>query len=157
MNFNREIDGFEVSLRIDGYESPSKHAFGDSWCNCGFSFKFGDVVNYSKEDDEFLTPEEVDIISQGLTELLDGNITEQCTIELTEPYFLFKLYPVKDLRPDSRYSYIAPGCEMQDIYVEWRIYFWNDAPTGNYLTITLDREDITALRDFLNSCITQHI
>ncbi len=25
-----------------------------------------------------------------------------------------------------------------------------------YLTVTLDREDITALKDFINSCITQH-
>lgn len=32
MVFERNLNGIEVILRIDNYESPSKHTFGDWWC-----------------------------------------------------------------------------------------------------------------------------
>ena len=63
MVFERNLNGIEVILRIDNYESPSKHTFGDWWCDCGFSFRMGklaEIINYRKDHDELLTPEEVD-------------------------------------------------------------------------------------------------
>ena len=60
MVFERDIDGIEVKLRIDDYEDPSKHDFGDVWCDCGYSFRFGNAINNYKDHDEILTPEEVD-------------------------------------------------------------------------------------------------
>lgn len=33
MVFERNLNGIEVILRIDNYESPSKHTFGDWWCD----------------------------------------------------------------------------------------------------------------------------
>lgn len=152
MLFNRSIGGVDILLRIDGYQSPSKHEFGDYWCDCGFSFHFGEIINYEKDSDELLMPEEVDELADALTDLLDGRITEPKEEMMTEPDFVFMLYPVKDLRTDSKYTYVKPGFEMQDIYVEWRIFFWNGGLTDNFLTINMDREDITAFRDFLNSC-----
>lgn len=46
-------------------------------------------------------------------------------------------------------GYVAPGHEFQDIYVEWRVFFWDDGLTENYLNVTLYRDDIIAFRDFL--------
>lgn len=155
MIYNRNVSGIEIMLRIDNYQSPTKHSFGDWWCDCGFSFKFGNVINYSVEHDELLMPEDIDGLTASLTELLNGNIKESTEEPMTEPDFVFVLYPQKDLRKDPKYTYISPGHEIQDIYVEWRIFFWDDGLTSNYLTITLDRDDIISFRDFLNSCRTE--
>lgn len=155
MIYNRNVSGIEIMLRIDNYQSPAKHSFGDWWCDCGFSFKFGNIINYSVEHDELLMPEDIDGLTASLTELLNGNIEEPTEEPMTEPDFVFVLYPQKDLRTDPKYTYISPGHEIQDIYVEWRIFFWDDGLTSNYLTITLDRDDIISFRDFLNSCRTE--
>lgn len=78
MVFERNLNGIEVILRIDNYESPSKHTFGDWWCDCGFSFRMGklaEIINYRKDHDELLTPEEVDGLADALTNLLEGKST----------------------------------------------------------------------------------
>ncbi len=152
MVFERDFNGIQVMLRIDNYQAPSKHDFGDVWCDCGYSFRFGDIIHYYKDHDELLMPEEIDELAAVLSKLLDGAVTEPCEFPMTEPDFVFWLYPEKNLRNDSKYTYIAPGCEIQDIYVAWRIFFWNGGLTKNFLTITLNRADITAFRDFLISC-----
>lgn len=152
MVFERNLNGIEVILRIDNYESPSKHTFGDGWCDCGFSFRMGklaEIINYRKDHDELLTPEEVDGLADALTNLLEGKINELQEYPLVEPDFVFLLYPIKDLRTDPKYTYVAPGHEFQDIYVEWRVFFWDDGLTENYLNVTLYRDDIIAFRDFL--------
>ena len=152
MVFERNLNGIEVILRIDNYESPSKHTVGDWWCDCGFSFRMGklaEIINYRKDHDELLTPEEVDGLADALTNLLEGKINELQEYPLVEPDFVFLLYPIKDLRTDPKYTYVAPGHEFQDIYVEWRVFFWDDGLTENYLNVTLSRDDIIAFRDFL--------
>ena len=53
------------------------------------------------------------------------------------------------------YTYIRPVCEIQDIYLEWKIFFWNHGLTENYLTITLYRDDIEMLRDYFSLVINQ--
>ena len=94
----------------------------------------------------------MDALAAGMTELLDGTIAEPCEITFLEPDFVFMLYPQKDLRNDPAYTYVAPGHEIQDIYAEWRIFFWNDGLTENFLSINLARDDITALQDCLIQC-----
>lgn len=112
--------------------------------------KLAEIINYRKDHDELLTPAEVDGLVDALTNLLDGKITESQEYPMVEPDFVFMLYPIKDLRTDPKYTYIAPGHEYQDIYVEWRVFFWDDGLTDNYLNVTLYRDDIIALRDFLD-------
>ena len=65
MIFDRKIGGIDIVLRIDGYESPKEHQFGTCWCDCGFSFSFGTIINYYKQHDEILMPEEVDYYEQA--------------------------------------------------------------------------------------------
>lgn len=152
MVFERVIGGIEIMLRIDNYRSPSIKGFENSWCDCGYSFKLGDVLQYHKNHDEILMSEEVDLLVDSFTDLLNGKIETPTELSMTEPDFVFWLYPIKDLRTDPKYTYIAPGYEMQDVYAEWRIYFWNNGITDNFLSITLDRDNIVSFRDFLNSC-----
>ena len=97
------------------------------------------------------TPEEIDGLANAFTELLDGKITEPKKLQMTEPDFVFVLYPIKDLRTGSKYIYVAPGHEFQDVYDEWRIYFWDEGLTNNFLAVTLYRNDIVALREFFDS------
>lgn len=152
MVFERIIGGIEIMLRIDNYRSPSIQGFENSWCDCGYSFRLEDVIHYHKDHDEILMSEEVDELADAFTDLINGKIEAPQELSMTEPDFSFLLYPIKDLRTDPKYTYIAPGYEMQDIYAEWRIFFWDGGITDNFLSITLDREDIIPFRDFLNSC-----
>lgn len=44
---------------------------------------------------------------------------------------------------------MRPGCEIVDIDMEWKISFWHDGLTANYLSVTLDRTDIESLLLYL--------
>lgn len=159
MLFERNLGGIDVILRIENYQPSSKHEFGDWWCDCGFSFRMGklaEIISYRKDHDELLMPEEIDELAIVLTDLLEGRITEPRELPMTEPDFVFMLYPIKDLRTDPKYTYVAPGHEFQDIYVEWRVYFWNEGLTDNFLTLTLYRDDIIAFRDFFEAIRIGH-
>ncbi len=153
MIFEKKIDGMHVFLRIDGYRNPSKHEFGTVWCDCGFSFSLRNAVAYRKDSDSILTPHEIDWLAEALTDLLDGKITAPREIGMLEPDFVFLLYPAKAQHEDDKTVNVFPGSWFDDVYAEWRVCFWNDgAPTDNYLTVILAREDVKDLRDFLNKC-----
>lgn len=111
--------------------------------------------NIHKENDEVLLASEVDELEEKLSKLLDNKLTEIEEMVCIEPDFIFKLYPQTDLREDPKYTYIQPGYEIQDIYLEWKIFFWHGGLTDNYLTITLDRNEIESLRDYLAAIIKQ--
>ena len=127
INEMRKANG-EPSLTEEELPTATEDEEWDSeWCRCDFLFASGDWLNYHKENDEVLL--------------------------CIEPDFVFELYPQMDLREDPKYTYVQPGYEIQDIYVEWKIYFWHGGLTDNYLTITLGREDIARLRDYLKLVI----
>ena len=152
MIFDRNINGIQVTLRIDGYQDPAAHGYGDVWCDCGYSFRLADVLDYRCEHDELLMPEEVDALAVAFSDLLEGRLAAPREIRLMEPDFVFLLCPETDLRTDPEVIYVAPGCELQGIRAEWRVYFWNEGLTDHYLTIALGRDDIAAFRDFLLGC-----
>lgn len=149
MWFEIDANGINTKLRINGYKPASTDNWDTKWCKCDFQFSSGDWLNYHGENDEILLSTEVEELEKALTELLDNNLSETKEIKCIEPDFVFTLHPQTDLRNDPNYIYIRPGCEIQDIYLEWRIYFWNNGLTDNYLTITLCRNEIERLRDYL--------
>lgn len=155
MWFEIDASGIRIKLQITGYKSTNKDNWDCEWCTCDFLFSSGEWLNYHKENDEVLLSSEVDELVEAFTELLDNKLTDKKEIICIEPDFNFMLYPQMDLRDNPQYTYIKPGYEIQDIYLEWRIYFWHGELTDNYLTITLDREEITILRDYLVSVIKQ--
>ena len=150
-----EIDasGIETKLRINGYTPSMKGIWDSQWCKCDFLFLSGDWLNYHKENDEVLLSSEVEELEESLTKLLNNELLEMKEISCIEPDFVFELYPQSDRRDDPKYIYVRPGYEIADIYLEWKIYFWNQGLTDNYLTITLGREEIVSLRDYLSVVI----
>lgn len=156
MAFERNIDGMEIMLEVNGYvpSTSPKHCHQGDWCDCSFRFRFKDIIDYHREHDEVLLSEDVDYLIWKLTDLLDGKITGGPSEEwMTEPDFVFVLHPQTDLRSNPNEVYVAPGNEIRDIYVEWQVYLWQEgAATCNCISITLCREDVEALRDYLECC-----
>ena len=149
MWFEIDASGIKIKLQINGYKPTNKENWDSEWCRCDFLFTSGDWLNYHKENDEVLLCSEIDELAETLTELLDNKILEEREILCIEPDFIFKLYPETDLRDNPQYTYIQPGYEIQDIYLEWRIYFWYEGLTDNYLTITFNRDKIESFIDYL--------
>ena len=153
MNVQIDAAGITIDLLIKGYRKSTKHNWDDLWCRCDFSFTSNNWMNYTSVDNEVLLSCEIEDLEQSLTKLLDGKITEKTVIEPIEPDFKFILFPEEDLRNNPNYTYVQPGYEILDIYLEWRVYFWNEGLTDNFLTVTLGREEIVTLRDYLRSVI----
>ena len=152
-----EIDanGIKIKLRIYGYKKTNKNNWDEAWCKCGFEFSSEKWLNYHKENDEILLSNEVEDLEDNLTKLIDNKILEIKEIACIEPDFRFKFYPQINMKDDPKNIYIRDGYEMQDIYLEWKIFFWNEGLTENYLTITRYRDDIVKLRDYLSLVITR--
>ena len=156
MDFRLDICGITVYLKIKGYEKSTKEDWDGQWCRCDFSFMSGDWLNYHKEDDEVLMSCEVEELYEALSKLLTDELPDIKEICCMEPDFNFILYPKRDLRNDSKYTYVKPGYEMADIYMEWKVFFWNEGLTDNFLCVTFGREDIEKLRDYLSSVINKN-
>ena len=156
MHFYKDISGIDVYLNIKGYSPSTKDDWDCNWCKCDFMFKSGEWLNYHKEDDEVLLSSEVENLKEYLTKLLNGELFEVYEFECMEPDFIFILYPETDKRNDPKYVYIQPGFEIEDIHMEWKVYFWSDGLTDNFLTVTLNRSDIIELRDYLSSIISKN-
>lgn len=153
MWFECDIRGIKVKFKIHGYKPTNNDNWDSNWCKCEFSLSSGNWLNYHMENAEVLLSSEVIALAEASNKLLDNKFSEEIEISCIEPDFVFKLYPQKDLRNDPKYTYIRPGYEIQDIYLEWRVYFWDGGLTDNYLTITLGRKEIINLRDYLTSVI----
>ena len=146
-----DVRGIHVKLKIKGYESSENGSWDARWCKCDHAFCSGDWLNYHKEDDEILLSCEVEELEVSLTKLLNDELSEIKEICCMEPDYIFTLYPKKDLRKDPNYTYLQPGYEIKDICVEWKVYFWYEGLTDNFLTVTLKREEIIRFRDYLSS------
>ena len=148
-----DVAGIIIDFLVKGYRKSTRENWDDLWCKCDFSFRSNNWLNYQSVDNEVLLSCEVEELENNLTQLLDGKITEKTVIEPIEPDFKFILYPEEDLRNNPNYTYVQPGYEIVDIYLEWKVYFWHEGLTDNHLTVTLDRTEITSLRDYLISVI----
>ncbi len=140
LNFN--IDGINVYLKINNYRHSNKENWDSLWCNCDFMFNSGDWLNYHRENDEIFLCSEIEELESVFTMLLNGEISEDKELSFIEPDFVFNIYPIKDIQNS-----------VSDILIEWRVYFWHEGLTDNYLSITLDRDEIIKLRDYFSSII----
>ena len=143
------LDGIVLSLRIRQYKKVKADDWDSTWCKTDFSFMSEPWLNYSKEDDEVLLAREVDELVEALEKLLTDQLYEPTELTCIEPDFIFELNPKEDLRKNPRYLYIQPGCEMADIDLEWKVFFWYEGLTGNYLSVALARPDIECLLTYL--------
>lgn len=150
MWFEIDASGINIKLQINGYRPTNKDNWDSEWCRCDFLFSSGDWLNYHKENDEVLLASEVDELEEKLSKLLDNKLTESEEMVCIEPDFIFKLYPQTDLRENPEYTYVQPRYEIQDIYLEWKVFFWCDGLTDNHLVVTLGRDEIKSMRDYLS-------
>lgn len=153
MGIQIDANGIIIDFAVSGYRKSNKDNWDDLWCKCDFSFRSDNWLNYKSVSNEVLLSCEIDELERSFTQLLDGEITEKKMIEPIEPDFKFILHPEEDLRNNPNYTYVRPGYEILDIYLEWRVYFWNEGLTDNYLTVVFDRNDITMFRDYLRTVI----
>ena len=137
------LDGIVLRMRIRQYKKVEADDWDSTWCKTDFSFISEPWLKYTKEDDEVLLAREVDDLVEALEKLL--------TDQLSAPteFACFELTPKEDLRNNPRYVYIRPGCEIADIDLEWKVFFWHEGLTGNYLSVALARPDIECLLTYL--------
>ena len=143
------LDGIVLSLRIRQYKKVEADDWDSTWCKTDFSFISEPWLKYIKEDDEVLLAREVDELVEALEKLLTDQLYEPTEFTCIEPDFIFELNPKEDLRKNPRYLYIQPGCEIADIDLEWKVFFWYEGLTGNYLSVALARSDIECLLTYL--------
>lgn len=142
MSLNMNVDGINVFLKINDYKPSNRCNWDSLWCKCDFMFSSGDWLNYHRENDEIFLCSEIEELESTFTMLLNGELVEDKEITLIEPDFVFQFYPQK-VNQDS----------VSDILVDWRVYFWHEGLTDNYLSVTLDREEIIMLRDYFSNII----
>ena len=143
------LDGIVLSLRIRQYKKVEADDWDSTWCKTDVSFISESWLKYIKEDDEVLLAREVDELVEALEKLLTDQLYEPTEFTCIEPDFIFELNPKEDLRKNPRYLYIQPGCEIADIDLEWKVFFWYEGLTGNYLSVALARPDIECLLTYL--------
>lgn len=151
MRLKMDLEGIIVELCIQQYVKKEDRVSDeyDYWCKVGFSFSSQPWLNYNKKNEEVFLSYEVDDLAVALDNLLNNKLSEPTTMVLIEPDFRFELMPKKDLRKNPRILRIQRGYEIIDISMEWKIFFWHNGLTANYLTVTLDRTDIKYLRNYL--------
>ena len=155
MGLELEVDGIKVKFEIRGYLLTNRSNWEREWCQIDYSFSFGESLNYHKENYESLLSCEIDYLVEQLANLLNNKLTEEIEISFLEPDLEFVLFPSFDIRNNPNVIYVQPGFEMSDITLEWRIYFNAQGATSNFLTITLDRNEINCLLEYLKSVQNQ--
>lgn len=143
------LDGIILSMQIRNYVKVAEDDFDSTWCKTDFSFVSLPWLNYCQENDEVFLAREIDELTDTLKALLHNQMTETAEVNCIEPDFNFVLHPQKDLRLDPKVISVRPGCEISDVNMEWKISFWHDGLTANYLSVSLRRSDIEHLLVYL--------
>lgn len=139
-----DLEGMEVEFKINGYNRNP-----DDWANVSFSFKFYDVINYTKNNEELLLCSEVDMFRDKLEKLLNDELTEKEEIEFIEPDFEFVLQPKSDKSHEPSVVYGELGTEIGGIFLDMKINLWSGGLTNNYFSTTFGKDEIEELYIYL--------
>lgn len=148
-----DLSGITLSMQVRNYRKTSEEDWLSTWCKTDFSFISDKWLNYCEDDGEVFLALEIEDLAKALDDLLNDRIDAQTEFNCVEPDFNFVLNPKKDLRLDPKVLYVRPGCEIVDIDMEWKILFWYEGLTDNYLSVTLDRNNIKYLLLYLRLVI----
>ena len=149
MKLRLDLAGIIVQLQIRKYDPELKGDYCTGWCKTDFSFSSEPWLNYAQDDAEVFLSSEVADLYTALNQLLQDELTEEKMFECIEPDFNFILQPKFDVRNNPKVLYVKPGHEIVDITMEWTVSFWNEGLTANYLSVSLNREEIQHLCNYL--------
>ena len=48
-----------------------------------------------------------------------------------------------------------PWYDIEGMYLEWKVYFWDDGLTDNHLTVVLDKQEIVQLREYFRKIMNK--
>lgn len=147
MWFKLDLDGIDMILRIKGYERYSKEPY--QWCDTDFSFVNDSWLNYYADNAEVLLPSEIDWLANSLDDLLAGKLKKVNFLDCLEPNYRFILYPKKEFRDNHEPEYLKSIREIEDVYMNLKIYFWNGYLSENNLSLVFYRKNIEYLRNYL--------
>lgn len=150
-----DLDGIEFHFRVKNYRQSTREKWDVEWCKVDLTVQSRNWLNYQLSS-EILLAYEVEKIRDKISDLLEDKIKIQEEMGFIEPDFTFVLNPKKNLRDDSKYTYVATGYEIVDIDADLQIHFWDDGLTANYLSLCFDRNDLECLLAYLR-CITNEI
>ena len=128
------LSGIRLSMQIRNYRRTSEEDWLSVWCKTDFSFVADKWLNYCEDDSEVFLAREIEDLAKSLDDLLNDRLTAPTEFNCIEPDFNFIL---------------RPGCEIVDIDMEWKISFWDEGLTDNYLSVSLVRSDIECLLSYL--------
>ena len=136
----------DVLLQME-IKGPAKDP---EWLNVDFSLD-GRYIHYLLTDDELIPADEVRTLARELEALLNREMMEDCTVELTEPDLRFALYPAKRLFSVPGKILYVNGYMDRDPYAELIVAFWLDEGGlgGNQLTLKLKEPELWALMTYL--------
>lgn len=149
MWFKIDLSGIVLELQIRGYSSLRNEDEYVRWCRTDFSFSSKSWLSYRKTDDEVMDCGEIEGLAFRIDKLLKDELDSVTKMSCIEPDFLFIFQPKRDIRNDPNVAYVAPGHEIEDIHMEWRIAFWDDGLTENYLSVRLYRQDLELFKAYL--------
>lgn len=147
MKLKMDLDGIEIILEINNYHPSTQEKWDEEWCKVSYSVTSGSWLNYGKLDDQILLCCEVEELQNILKELLLDKISKESEIEFIEPDFTFDIIP-KTTNNQCSSSDAILG--ISDVFIDWKIHFWSDSLTSNYLNICLCDYEIEYLKNYLN-------
>lgn len=143
-----DLDGIDFHFQIVGYRKSNLDNWDDQWCKVDVTLQSYNWIDYHISSSILLSCE-VEALRDSVEKLLNDLLTEQEEFEFIEPDLTFVLNPKKDLHNSGRYSYIAPGHEIEDINAYLQVHFWNGGLTANFISLCFDRSDLEKLLVYL--------
>lgn len=152
MALKLDLCGIQLEFAINNYKPSTEHDRFATWCDVEFCISSADWLNYRIEGELLMNDEVLEILSR-IDDILNCDVGDPNVWECMEPDFKFTFYPKNDRTKDPKYLYVRPGCEIEDIRLEWSVYFWDGRLSGNRITLVLSRENIVELRQYLASVV----
>ena len=147
MKLHLDLEGINVILEIKKYHESTREKWDEEWCLVTFSLTSGSWLNYGKIDDPLLLCTEIEELRDNLEKLLSEKITKKIELEFLEPDFIFELIPQKT----NGQAFLFDNQEYTESkIINWKIYFWYEGLSCNYLSVCLGKEEIEYLRNYLN-------
>ena len=75
------------------------------------------------------------------------------TLQLIEPDFVFEFTPNNNRVHTEKTEYLTLENELSSTMMEWKVYLWNGGLTDHYFSITVYKDDLLVLRDYLQLVI----